>query len=70
MPDDIEPDPDFSRRGNRSNWAAVGTAIAAATFVHYRELLTFFSADDLMHLQQAAGLLPTPLQPWRFDTRS
>ena len=55
--------------GDRWNWAAVGVAIAAAMFVHSRVLFTFFSADDLMHLQQAAGLLPTPLQPWRFLTQ-
>ena len=44
-------------------------AVVAGVIVHWRALFTFFSADDLMHLQQAAGLLPTPTQPWRFLTQ-
>lgn len=56
-------------RRHRWSSAAVPVAIAAALYVHGRALLTFFSADDLMHLQQAAGVLPTPLQPWRFLTQ-
>lgn len=53
----------------RFAWPLAITAVAAGWIVHWRALFAFFSADDLMHLQQAAGLLPTPTQPWRFLTQ-
>jgi hypothetical protein len=32
-------------------------------------VFSFFAADDLVHLQQAAGIIPTPHQPWRVLTQ-
>lgn len=43
--------------------------VTSILLVHWRALFCFFSADDLVHLQQAAQLLPTPHQPWRILTQ-
>lgn len=40
-----------------------------AALVHRRALGSFFGADDLIHLEQAYGILPTPLVPWRVLTQ-
>ena len=42
---------------------------ALASAVHWRTLFWFFSANDLVHLEQACGLQPTPHQPWRMLTQ-
>src|ERR1043166_5857786 len=56
----------------RSSFSRVALPIAfavAVIVVHWPALFSFFSADDLIHLQQAAHLLPTPRTPWRFLTQ-
>ena len=46
--------------------AIVVGILAAACVVQWHAVVSFFSADDLIHLEQAAGLLPTPVMPWRY----
>jgi hypothetical protein len=52
------------------NSALIALAIGIAVLlVHWRALFCFFSADDAIHLEQAAGLVATPRVPWRFLTQ-
>ena len=46
--------------------AIVVGILVAACVVQWHAVVSFFSADDLIHLEQAAGLLPTPVMPWRY----
>lgn len=43
--------------------------LALTILVHRRSLGSFFGADDLIHLEQAYGIVPTPLVPWRVLTQ-
>jgi hypothetical protein len=43
--------------------------VLLALWVQRRALGSFFAADDLIHLEQARGILPTLLLPWRALTQ-
>jgi hypothetical protein len=47
----------------------VGLLLALVVWVQRRAVGSFFGADDLIHLEQAMGILPTPLTPWRVLTQ-
>jgi hypothetical protein len=52
--------------GRRESWTLAGCLLLAA-WVHRHALSVFFtSPDDLIHLQQAAGLIPTLPTPFRI----
>src|SRR5207253_2054209 len=56
-----------SRGLRRRDVLAVVSCVAAALWVNRYALGAFFSSpDDLVHLQQAAGLRPTLATPFRF----
>jgi len=43
--------------------------LVLTVLVHRRSLGSFFGSDDLIHLEQAYGIAPTPLVPWRVLTQ-
>ena len=59
-----------ARRGAPLREALLAAAIiAAVAWVHRREVVAFFGADDLRLLQQAAGMSPPPVAVLRFLSR-
>src|SRR5262245_17715219 len=51
---------------HRLRWLLPALALLLAAVVHRRALAAFFSADDLVRLEQAAGLLPPAHTLWRL----
>jgi hypothetical protein len=47
----------------------LGLVLVLVVWVQRRALGSFFGADDLIHLEQASGILRTPLVPWRVLTQ-
>ena len=43
--------------------------LVLTVLVQRRSLGSFFGADDLIHLEQAYGIAPPPLVPWRVLTQ-
>jgi hypothetical protein len=48
---------------------ALSLCVLCAAWVFSRAVGSFFSPDDLIHLEQASGLAPTPIVPWRVLTQ-
>lgn len=62
--------PHASRPGrDRTITLLLFATVALTLLVHRRSLGSFFGADDLIHLEQAYGIAPTPLVPWRVLTQ-
>jgi hypothetical protein len=62
--------PHATRAGrDRTIALLLSVALVLTVLVHRRSLGSFFGADDLIHLEQAYGLAPTPLVPWRLLTQ-
>jgi hypothetical protein len=58
-----------TRRRTAREILPLSLCILGAAWVFSRTVGAFFSPDDLIHLEQASGLAPTPIVPWRVLTQ-